>query len=676
MLRKALIAATVAAALAAPAQGFGLRTHLFIADQVFEDLADCRVGIRGQEFAVPEASCRAIRAHRGEFLAGALGPDIFPDVLVGQAIVHPGVPNGWQANDWLNHLLANARSDAELAFAWGYAMHFAGDAFAHSYVNNYAGDVFEIGAERTKAIELRHFRLEKYIDQRLAYDIDPGVLRVPAGFLSRQLIQFDYASGTPRVTDFYGQASADPESFARGAAQRLRRGGPAAPVTTLLTMLDIARAARARAPAQEAAERARADAAEAAARAVEQRHGLPRSETYVFDRRSEGYSRLSGSARSEVEAAYRTYTSVVESWQQARALTVFTEAWVADLELAAERYIEASLEFGQAAVRDGGANRPGFAEREGASAPYRRWLACYAPVLQGAPVAAGDATCARLRAMRSDLSLRRAALLSAGGARPTSAYFRLLQVDNYISGIVEDFAVGLVGLGDRAFRDLLDEVLNPVPVSAATLNATFAEAPNGQLAFRCVVDWIDADLGLRPRLDSGEDRDCDNAPRTRDRFDPAEFAPLDHALTLARLALLDQAGVRQVAARFGGDGATLRLGAQPRYSLLLDSARSLDGSQLWSGRSMPFPRARGWREAPAAIGAGFPMAGRQEAGFPFYQTPELRRTVFAALFPRPYEGSILNRAELLAPYYPFRPCAGDNLRGSELEAATGLTEIC
>ena len=177
MLRKALIAATAASALAAPAQGFGLRTHLFIADQVYADLADCRVGIRGQEFAVPAASCRAIRAHRGEFLAGALGPDIFPDVLVGQAIVHPGVPNGWQANDWLNHLLANARSDAELAFAWGYAMHFAGDAFAHSYVNNYAGDVFEIGAERTKAIELRHFRLEKYIDQRLAYDIDPGVLR-------------------------------------------------------------------------------------------------------------------------------------------------------------------------------------------------------------------------------------------------------------------------------------------------------------------------------------------------------------------------------------------------------------------------------------------------------------------------------------------------------------------
>ena len=90
-------------------------------------------------------------------------------MLVGQAIVHPGVAGGWQAADWLNLLLSNAGTDDQLAFAWGYAMHFAGDSFAHSYVNNYAGGVFEIGADRTKAIELRHFRLEKYIDQHLDY---------------------------------------------------------------------------------------------------------------------------------------------------------------------------------------------------------------------------------------------------------------------------------------------------------------------------------------------------------------------------------------------------------------------------------------------------------------------------------------------------------------------------
>ena len=99
--------------------------------------------------------------------------------------------------------------------------------------------------------------------------------------------------------------------------------------------------------------------------------------------------------------------------------------------------------------------------------------------------------------MRSDLSLRRAALLASAGARPRASYFRLLQIDQYLGGLVEDVVVGLVGLSDRAFGELIEEAFAPAPVSAARLNATFEEGPNGQLTFRCVADWIDADLGMR-----------------------------------------------------------------------------------------------------------------------------------------------------------------------------------
>lgn len=673
MRKRLLLGIGAALACTAPAQGFGLRTHLYIADQVWQDLADCRVAIRGHDFAVPAETCRAIRAHRGEFLAGALGPDIFPDVLVGQAIVHPGVAGGWQANDWLNHLLANARSGPELAFAWGYAMHYAGDVFAHSYVNNYAGGVFDIGEERTKGIELRHFRLEKYIDQRLDYSIDPAILRVPAAFLSAQLVQYDYgAAGGPRTGDFYEAAAADPEGFARAAGERLRRSGPAAPATTLLAMLDIARVARARAPAQEAAERARLDAAVAAVRTAERRWSLPGAPNMTPDTRAAAWRAVPAAERGGVEAAYRLARSQAEAWRQARALTLFTAAWAADLEIAAQRYIEASLEFGQEMVREGGAGRPPFEERGSALAAYRRWLACYAPVLEGQPAAAGDLVCARMRAMRSDLSLRRAALLASAGARPRSAYFRLLQVDQYLSGIVEDLVTGLVGLSDRAFADLLEETLAPAPTSPALLNETFATGPNGQLTFRCVADWIDADLGLRPALASGEDNECDGAARGRTSLDPARFAALDNALILARLALLDQAGLRALAARFGGNPAEPRMGAWPRYSVLLDSVRSLDGSHQWRGTSLPFPRRAAWRGSPPPASAGYAPGGTGPAGFPLYRTASLRRTAFAALF-RPFEGAILRRAEMLAPIYPFRSCEGDPLRG---EAGATATELC
>jgi len=668
-------AALMAAAGATPARAFGLRTHLYIADQVWQDLADCRVSIRGADFAVPAEACRAIRAHKSEFLAGALGPDVFPDVLVGQAIVHPGVAGGWQAADWLNLLLSNARTEDQLAFAWGYAMHYAGDTFAHSYVNNYAGGVFEIGADRTKAIELRHFRLEKYIDQHLDYTIDPATIRVPAAWLAQQLIQYDYAAGGgPRVGDFYASAAADPSGFLTASRRRLRASGVAAPVTTILTMLDLARVAGARAPGQERAERARLDAALAAARAVERRYGLQPSESFVFDERSPGHAGMNATQRSEVQAAYRVYRAQVEAWQQARALTVFTEQWARDLEIVAQRYIEASLEFGQTMVREGGATRPPLEERGTATAAYRRWLACYAPVLEGQPAAAGDLVCARLQAMRSDLALRRAALLSSLGAQPRSSYFRLLQLDEYLGGLVEDFVIGFVGLRDQSFADLLDEGLAPTTVTPATLNLTFATAPNGQLAFACAADWIDADLGMRAPLTSGADAACDNAPRTRATLDPVRFAALDDALVLARLALLDQQGVRAVTARFGGNPAEPRMGTQRRYSLLLDSVRSLDGSHQWRGVSMPFPRRQAWRAAPPPASAGYAFGtATGPAGFPLYQSEALRRTAFTALF-RPFEGAILLRAEMQPPAYPFRPCTGDPMRGPAPAGAT--TTLC
>ena len=187
--------------IAAPADGFGLRSHLWIAEQVFEDLGDCRLTIQGQEFDIPRETCDIVRADpdrfRAHFLAGSLGPDAFPDLVVGQSIIHPGARNRagqvLGADYWLRLLIDRAEQPEEVAFAWGFAMHYAGDSFAHSYVNNYAGDVFELFAGGTPNAELRHFRLEKYIDQHLDYRPDVSVLRVPEAFVARQLVQYDYS---------------------------------------------------------------------------------------------------------------------------------------------------------------------------------------------------------------------------------------------------------------------------------------------------------------------------------------------------------------------------------------------------------------------------------------------------------------------------------------------------
>jgi hypothetical protein len=155
------------------ASAFGVGAHQHVGKTIFGgiDPNDCSIpvdviGATPFRARLNERVCRAIRGNRDAFLAGVIGPDTFPDLIVGQLTAHPGVVGGWQAADWLRHLLTNASSDEEVAFAYGYVVHGATDVFAHSYVNHYAGDVFDLARGGTGA-EARHFALEKFIDVML-----------------------------------------------------------------------------------------------------------------------------------------------------------------------------------------------------------------------------------------------------------------------------------------------------------------------------------------------------------------------------------------------------------------------------------------------------------------------------------------------------------------------------
>jgi hypothetical protein len=176
------------------AQAFGLKTHLRIGQQIIEDLKrDCKVEVAGRRESIAPELCRSILDNQSSFLAGVIGPDGFPDLITGQITTHPGMPNDWQTSDWLKHLYADAPTGERLAFAAGYLVHAGSDTFAHSYVNAYAGDIFVLNDER--AVELRHFLLEKYIDARLPFGgPDPADLKVPAEFVRDRMIYDDDAA--------------------------------------------------------------------------------------------------------------------------------------------------------------------------------------------------------------------------------------------------------------------------------------------------------------------------------------------------------------------------------------------------------------------------------------------------------------------------------------------------
>jgi hypothetical protein len=163
------------------AGAFSLDTHLYIATKVLDDvkrgsvsvcageaLASAKNGSRcARRYPIPAATLAALNSNPSAYLAGALGPDVFPDFITSQATVHPGIEDGWGTDDFLQHLLAHAGAGSDLAWVSGFMSHASSDVFAHSWVNQYAGGIFEIKTHiGSNEIEVRHFILERYIADR------------------------------------------------------------------------------------------------------------------------------------------------------------------------------------------------------------------------------------------------------------------------------------------------------------------------------------------------------------------------------------------------------------------------------------------------------------------------------------------------------------------------------
>ncbi len=180
------------------AQAFHQMAHLWVAQEVLKDvLPNGKVTLPPfGEFPVDPQLVTALKTHPAEYRMGSLGPDFFPDILSGQMVVHPGLPGGWQSDDWLKWLVQGAGTKPEnQAFAYGYLVHAASDVFAHTYINAYSGDIFSLQDGETD-VEARHVALESYIDLFTPLLTDEkgtplpqnGLTKVPPEFLRDRLI--------------------------------------------------------------------------------------------------------------------------------------------------------------------------------------------------------------------------------------------------------------------------------------------------------------------------------------------------------------------------------------------------------------------------------------------------------------------------------------------------------
>lgn len=173
-----------------PAYGFKVDTHVWIAQQVLNDLQKGTLSIKRGDtlLEIPvDANVRAaIMNHQAYYRMGSIGPDAVPGIYDGQMTIHPGSEKGgWGTGDWLAHLLQHARTPEELAFTYGFLGHAAGDVFAHTYVNQYAGDIYLLTDGETH-VEKRHMLLEAYMHERSPQLLGPG--GTPTGAIQNLII--------------------------------------------------------------------------------------------------------------------------------------------------------------------------------------------------------------------------------------------------------------------------------------------------------------------------------------------------------------------------------------------------------------------------------------------------------------------------------------------------------
>lgn len=186
-----------------------LPTHNYCANLLLEELEKNKGRLRIEpygDFKVPSEFLDALENYPEAFRAGAMGPDIFPEMITGQSIIHAGDENG-TSGEWFNLLVdrylkmpEGANKEKALAFTLGYGVHYAGDVFGHDYVNDYVGGAFPdlsdalSSTSQTEILE-RHILLEAFIANQVPSYYRSGErieIDAPISFVQETLINKGY----------------------------------------------------------------------------------------------------------------------------------------------------------------------------------------------------------------------------------------------------------------------------------------------------------------------------------------------------------------------------------------------------------------------------------------------------------------------------------------------------
>ena len=174
------------------------------------------------EYTMPAEFNRAIREYPAAFRTGALGPDFYPDMVIGQAWIHPYDTDATVGSgEWLSLLVDAVNSMPQysgdrleaLSFTLGYMLHYCGDMFGHDFVNMFSGGTFpnltDVDYLDSKNPELNNVlshmaieaQMDKFVNAAFYSKSDMLDIEAPTRFVTDTLlVDGNIASG---VADLY-----------------------------------------------------------------------------------------------------------------------------------------------------------------------------------------------------------------------------------------------------------------------------------------------------------------------------------------------------------------------------------------------------------------------------------------------------------------------------------------
>ena len=265
-------------------------------------------------------------------------------------------------------------------------------------------------------------------------------------------------------------------------------------------------------------------------------------------------------------------------------IRAYLEGWIEDINNGMLEYVNASARLIQKTMIPG----------EKPLDELFNWLSCWGAAITGIPAAIPNTTCSVKNRIEHLLAEFEKLENPTAHLTPITAYIqeKKQHIKEQLKAKAEEVAYAMVEfITGIDVKKIIDAIM--VPASEARLAAIFGSDPSankgkGLLEFPDMVARIHAEMNF-----DGQ------------QFNKQSYYVVRNAINMAKLALLDNAGLNDFAAKTGVSGIF-----NNTQNILFDAIGSIDGNHQWMEYPPPYPRRADWNPTS-------PVAGYQGPGYEY-----------------------------------------------------------